>query len=541
MSRLVALLALASLALATFASFPALRGGRVYDDVALPAGPLVDELADLGRTFWLTSFDYRAAVESNPLDVSGVTYRPVSQASLILTAHLGGGMRAHHLTSLALHALTALLVGVAILRAKKPVWLALLGAGIVVAHPATIEAYAWVAGRADLVAGLCLVIVAVAIPAKLERVQPLGLVVGAVALVAGTLAKETFVLLGPIVATRGLWAHGSTRNGRIAALLVALTPAISLALMWTRIHQETVVIPDSADLLVWLRRAPRVIGDATVTWLLPYRRAMRTLAFEAYSPVGATTILGCGAFGVAFAASLSEKKFGLALVLVGNAATLIVSSHVADHFWLGFDRFLYAPLVALVVTAAESWETAPSALPRPAAFGLVVGVVVLAGIAHLSARAYSSQEAFVAALMRDRPNDPSGQFLESRRYARENDLIEALVVLEDAKPTTSPALERERAVRQFVTGHQELTSETMRRIETARPFEPMVAADALTVAIAKRHFFEIPSLAETANGRIAARRVACLALKSKRRRAAFEPEVDETGWYEQSYLITEEI
>ncbi|MGZ7246512.1 hypothetical protein ACXWO4_10675, partial [Streptococcus pyogenes] len=79
------------------------------------------------------------------------------------------------------------------------------------------------------------------------------------------LAKETFLFVGAFVAIRGVFAPGTERSRRIAALAVVLAPIAAIALASKRIHAETIVIPDVHDLTVWLRRAPRMIGDATIT------------------------------------------------------------------------------------------------------------------------------------------------------------------------------------------------------------------------------------------------------------------------------------
>lgn len=524
--RLLAAIAGAAIALSVIGSFPALSGSAVYDDEILPAGAFTDELADVGRTFWLTSLDYRRRVEAHATDVAGVTYRPTTMATLILTDHLGGSMKAHHLVSLFLHALTAFLVGAVLVRAGRPAWLAALASGVVAAHPALIEAWVWVAGRADLVAGLALATVALAIPARLERATKLGYVVGALALVVGTLAKETFVFVGPLVAMRGVFVSGAPRGGRFATIAIALLSVSVLGLAWQRIRAETMVVPEAGDVLIWLRRAPRMLGDATTTVLIPYHRAMRSVAFEMQTPVSAMTLLGSAGFGLAFAASLSEKKFGLALGLVGIAVSLIVASHVGDHFWLGFDRFLYVPVVALAILVGEAWEGAPESLARPTAIASAVVVVGLAFLAHLGAKAYASQISFETALKEERPSDPSGILLEARRLVRSGREESAARALEHAAPSTSPAIERERALRQFNSGRQELAIATLARMERTRPEDPMVAADALTVAVARRNFVDVPRYAEIARSRLAARRIGCITLATIRRSAPGEAAAD---------------
>jgi len=537
-SKFLLSLAAACVAVATFASFPALSGGAVYDDAALPRGVMVDELHDLGRTFWLTSLDYRRPIDPSVSDATGVTYRPIAEASLIATAHAGGAMRAHHLVSLGLHALTAFLVGLVLARAGRPTWLVALASGLVAAHPALIEAWVWVAGRADLVAGLAVAVVAWAFPARLERTTKASFVVGALALAAGTLAKETFLFIGPLVAIRGVFSATASRKQRLTTTgLAIVVPLAALALVMMRVRAETLVVPDFADALVWLRRAPRMLGESAIVVLVPYQRAMRSLAFDFQTPVGAVTLVGAVAYGAAIAAAISEKKVGVALVLLGSAASLIVSSHVADHFWLGFDRFLYAPVVALAITLGEAFEGAPESVSLPSRVVLGIAVIGLAGLAHLGARAFSSESAFERAMRDERPSDPSPYFLEARRLARDGRADRSLMRVDRAPSTTSPALERERAVRQMAAGERDRGLATIARIAQVRPGDPMVAADALTIAALRRRYAELPGLAETASQRISARRTGCSSLGPEVASTSSGADPDRDAWVEARTIL----
>lgn len=533
MSSRFVLLAVLAFGLASVAVFPALRGFPIYDDEFLPRGSLADSIADVGNTFGRTSLDLRRAVEPTTSGIMGVTYRPTSEATLVLTELASpGGLRLHHAVSWFLHGLTAFLVGVVLVRAGRPAWLAALATGIVAAHPALVEAWVWVAGRADLVAGLCVVAVALAIPADPKRWTRGGLVLGALALLVGTLAKETFVFIGPFVALRGALAPGAPANTRRAAAALMLVPIAALVLIGTKVAPDTRVIPDSADLVAWLRRTPRLIGEATVTVGVPMPRVMRTLSFLTSTKIPTSALVGCAAFGLALALASSRRRAPIALVLLGTAATLCVSAHVADRFWLGFDRFLYAPLVALAILVPESIEQAPIALPRPAYALLAALVVGLTVAAHLAARPYSGQALFEAALRSQRPEDPSGQLLAVRSLVEVGRSARAADRLDRTPRSSSPAVEHERAVLQVMAGEQTAGQQTIENALRVRPTDPFLAADQITISAARGIYSDIARLAELARVRPAARRSACFGLASGRPVAddsAFRTQIDDAN------------
>ncbi|HXV77321.1 MAG TPA: hypothetical protein VD788_13465, partial [Candidatus Polarisedimenticolaceae bacterium] len=94
----------------------------------------------------------------DPLDADFSTrsYRPLVSLTFALQVRAGAGARALHLADLALHALSALLVMRLIERLGVARRWAFAGAAVFAVHPVQSEAVASVVGRADLMAGACL-------------------------------------------------------------------------------------------------------------------------------------------------------------------------------------------------------------------------------------------------------------------------------------------------------------------------------------------------------------------------------------------------
>lgn len=118
---------------------PALRGEFLFDDIALPFRAVPDYAG------W-------TALEA----MKGV--RPLTSLSYWLSFHIGGGTSLpFHLMSVLLHAASALLLGFILLRVMQLLgmpprdrgWLAAIGAGMFLLHPAQTEAVAYITSHSE--------------------------------------------------------------------------------------------------------------------------------------------------------------------------------------------------------------------------------------------------------------------------------------------------------------------------------------------------------------------------------------------------------
>ncbi|HET6373277.1 MAG TPA: tetratricopeptide repeat protein, partial [Candidatus Polarisedimenticolia bacterium] len=189
-----------------------LGNAYVFDDHMLLAGsaPLIFGEAPLSSAF--TYRYWGAADEAAPNEL----YRPVTIASLALNARvLGGEPAGMHAVNLALHAINAVLAYFLIrMLFHRPV-VALLAACLFAVHPAVTEAVAPVAGRADLLAGLFLLLGACLSPLACRGKGPWSVACClAMALLAflGALSKET-VFVAPLVTAAVLGADRLRHRG----------------------------------------------------------------------------------------------------------------------------------------------------------------------------------------------------------------------------------------------------------------------------------------------------------------------------------------
>jgi len=203
-ARAVRLLVVAAAAVLPYLN--ALGAGWAFDDAGLVVGnpmatPGMSALAWFGRP-----------------SATGSLYRPLTMVTYALVDAAGGGARAQHALNVVLHAATSvavLLLGDVVLRSPR----AAVGAALVFAlHPVHTEAVANVAGRAELLAALGVVVALVAF-ARGARGPALA------AFAAGVLAKES-AFTGLVLAA--LVARWTARRGRSAAL-AALGPWVVVA------------------------------------------------------------------------------------------------------------------------------------------------------------------------------------------------------------------------------------------------------------------------------------------------------------------------
>lgn len=508
----------------------------VYLDENLAPNTTLNDVWDAQRAFTRTSMAHQQAAPGAIVDVQAVTYRPVTMATLALTQGLTNRFAAHHVVSYALHVLTALLVALAVRRSGRPDWLAFAAAALVMAHPAMVEAWVWVSGRADLLGGLCLALLALTVPAKLGEKPWVRLVLGSAIVFVGALSKEAFMVIAPAVFLRGAFEKGVSGRVRLGMLVAVALPIAAAWSIRTSIVRDTTAIPiDLADVRAWLMRAPRLVSEASATLVLPWHRPMRTLALELLTSIGVTAGIGAAALGLSVASATVDRRWGLLLVLLASAVSVIPAAHVADTFWLGFDRFLYMPLVAIVIVFAESWESAPAPSVQVHTVALLLAGL-LAAVSNLQATDYQSTKTLTAAISTARPNDPSGSILRASRQIQETYFEEGAHTLEIAPSTNVPAFEGRRATLYVQARRANIAVTIIDALIEDRPRDAYAAKDAIAIALMRSRWADLPGYARVAVQRRGARALSCIGLGGYSSRMKNAP-VGDRRYYERARRI----
>lgn len=468
-------------------SWPAWSGGWVYDDWLMRGNDTMDGAEDLAAAFSRTSSDYFHVGADREL--SGATYRPLSMLSLIAVQAVSqDAPLAHHLISLALH-LGCLLLLWSTLRARTGSTLALALTLVAGLHPAAIEAYGWINGRSDVLAGLGLVLLAWcsrgAAPGARTRV--LAAVAGAAAL----LSKETALpaVLGLLVAellpARGLPTRSLLRErwAPVAAGALGIAGAVGLRALsvgLTTAGAGTLALERGLALGV-----ARVAAKSLVSLVVPLPRTMVTLAWELSRPWSWTEMVLLALAGAVLVALLVRRRFHSVALLLAALACLVPAIAVRHAFWHGFDRYLYMPTLLGCLAAAQAGLPSLESWPARTR-GMALGALALAlGVAaSLTAGSYASQADHLTIRLEQQPEDPSGYLMGARwlwNADRREDAEQLLARMPDRD--LPPPIASELATLLNDMGRREEALEVVGRMEARYPDDPWVLFDVVSVRL----------------------------------------------------------
>ena len=391
------------------AAFPAWTGSWVYDDWPMQSSEKMDDVGDLLAVFERTSQDY-----VNGGLAGGVTYRPLSAASLIAVEVTTDGPLLHHLVSLLLHLVCVVLLFLVASPLSGP-RVALAIAMVFGLHPLGIEAYGWINGRSDGLAALGVMLTAFGLFNGRTLASRLGF--GVVGCVIGALAKEpalaslTGVVCGAFLSSREAFRHGTRYRAEVLVPGLACGGVMFASLLLRAAvagvsHSAASVFeaPDTATAMV------RLFGVALRSLVLPSPRTMRNLGYELAQPLGVLELaLLLGALTTV--GLLAYQRQFRALTLVAFGWVSLVPCVVVRHaFWSGLDRYLYLPLLLTCLalgTASEArdWQVVQAKVARIAT--LAVGAALLL-TTWITADTYGDQTKHMLAMMEMRPNDSTG-------------------------------------------------------------------------------------------------------------------------------------
>lgn len=486
---------------------PVLGGGPVYDDALMVRNPAMASVGELRHVFTRTSVDYLREGGADPNASQGATYRPVTMATLIATTAFGRGMLPHHVVSACLHALAAVLLGFALRRRGAPEWLATGLAAVFASHPVLAEAWIWVNGRSDLVAGVLLAWLALILARPKGAVWALHV---ALVVAFGSLAKEPFV-----VAAGALLLADALRRSRSDRTWLAAGGASGIALA---VVARTAVVGTAArpasDVASWLARTPRLLALAGESLAVPAARPMRLLAYELSRPASVVGVVALLALGVFVAFELRARRFEGPLLLAGAAACMVPTAHVADLFWLGFDRYLYMPAILVLLALAGLLANLPERhAPRAR---MLVGIVAVASAlaTTLTATYYVSDRALGTAMVDDRPDDPTGMLYLAGDLLAQGRRDAAAQAIDLAPVSRVPAIEHQRASRWLDLQRQDRARAVILAALADNPRDPFLASDALGLAVAEQRFDDVVALSRVARTREGARQSACDAVRA---------------------------
>jgi protein O-mannosyl-transferase len=191
-----------------------LTGGFVFDDhTVVPTDPRL-----LFSWGWLA-----------PPSITGSLYRPVTMLSYAIDAASSPGPSGYHATNVFLHVLASLAAFALASRLLARPWLAAVAATLFAVHPVHTEAVANLAGRAELLAGLfVLVALWAALRASEDDADRRWLALVFVAALFGVGSKESALVLPLLTVVLCAWHRRRLDAGGLIAAAVVSVPCILL-------------------------------------------------------------------------------------------------------------------------------------------------------------------------------------------------------------------------------------------------------------------------------------------------------------------------
>ncbi len=484
-AALVALVALTALAFAN-----SLGGAFVYDDVKQIVGNhLIQEPGLLGEALTSDVWAFKGQREESWSNY----WRPTFILWLAGNERLFGVESAvgWHASLILLHALVCCPVFVLLRRLRVSFWPALLATAVFAVHPVHVESVAWISGVPDpLMSFFFLGSLLLAVP-KHGRPSALAVVgsLGLFALAMG--AKEVAVVL-PVVLFLLCWqgtAIGPFRRTARQAAMETLpywgVMALFLLTRWAVLGQTQIETPWHRSLWEAMLTVPSLVmfylrQCVFPLWLgpsYPLRAvSLQTLTWAAFwGPLLLLIALG----GVWVWACRRRKgvAFGGLLFALPLLPALNINAYIEEQ--LVHDRYLYLPLLGLLLVAISLWPRPRSPLvdrsPRPLwLWAASLGLLLLLGLQTVSYnRAWSSD---LRLWQWGVESDPTSAFNKSQLgYAlmEEGRRAEALTAFDQAleiTPVTAALLARAEIARD--SGRLRDAEEDLRLVLKGQPDNP---------------------------------------------------------------------
>jgi tetratricopeptide (TPR) repeat protein len=300
----------------------------------------------------------------------------------------------HHLTSVLLHALNALLLFAALLRLTGAPWRSLFVAALFGLHPLHVESVAWISERKDVLSTTFWMLVLWAYAERMQRTRsrnagaPAYYALALVLFALGLMCKPMLVTLPCVLLLLDFWPlgrfTGTTARSRWLAVaekvpFVLLSAAASAVTLFAQRHGGTVA---SMGEFPWRVRAANALISCCVYLgkaFVPIRLAVFYPFTGEAPPAWETLAAGALLAAISFAALAFARSRPYVLVgwlwFLGTLVPVIGLVQVGGQALA--DRYTYVPLIGLFIAAtwaaadlAQRWNAGARALCGAAAAAL---------------------------------------------------------------------------------------------------------------------------------------------------------------------------
>jgi tetratricopeptide (TPR) repeat protein len=370
--------------------------------------------------FEFTTWDDPAYVTRNPYVQAGLTrqglawvlthehsghWHPLTGLSHMLDCQLYGlNPAGHHLTSVLLHAVNALVLFAVLVLATEALWPSAFVAALFAVHPMHVESVAWVSARKDVLSTFFAFLALGAYTAYARRGGRRRYLLTAGLLALGLLAKPMLVTLPLVFLLWDYWPLGRLGSREdLRALIVEKLPLFALALAST---VPTVLAARAGGALASNNQLPfhLRLANATVSYVrylgkLVWPRDLAalyphpTLAWG--TPLETWQIAGAGAVLVAISTLvwITRRPYAVMGWLWYLGTLLPVIGLVQAGEQAMADRYAYIPAIGLYIAVAwGAAELTRAARLRPELARTALATVAVVILVTLGARAWSQAQ-----------------------------------------------------------------------------------------------------------------------------------------------------
>jgi tetratricopeptide (TPR) repeat protein len=379
----------------------------LWDDTEVTAGASASPLLAVSRGFWQGATRF---LGHDPY------YRPAVNLTYALEK-LGTGPRAwrFHAGNIGLHALAAALFCLLVWELTRSRWTALIAGLAFGTHPLLADSVAYVAGRADILCSVGLLIALLGLVRHQERPDARAITLAVAGFALAVASKETgaaFIIVAPL----WLWAARTGRAFRprdwlLAACLVAVL-ALYAAARLAVLHQLLPALPSVGftDRLAFGLQSANEFGRLLGMFLLPVSGRI-FLWPDAPARFGLPLLLTAAYLALPLLIRRRGLPAPAGLAWLWAAAFLLPFAAVDRFGPLG--RMLYIPaagLLLLLVLACRTLVRRRPGSARPLAV-LALGVcLAFAPLAVARARVWQDPFALFTRLTTEAPANPAGWF-----------------------------------------------------------------------------------------------------------------------------------
>ena len=452
-------------------------------------------VAAIAAIYWQTlghsflRFDDHAYIAANPHVRGGLTpagalwaltarqasnWHPLAWISHMADCSLYGMWPGgHHLTSVVLHAVNALLV-MAVMRSfgETPA-VAAVAASLFAVHPLRVESVAWVAERKDLLCGtfFLLAVWAHAATGRGRLRRGIGLAAGAAAMALGAVSKGMIVTLPCVLLLLDWWPLRRTAGSPggpagppagVPQLVLEKLPlfAISAAASWMTIWSQERAIASLGDVPLRLRLAGAVINVADYVGMF---FAPASLAgFYPWDPARITPFRTAASLAIvaavtAIAVAVRDRQPRLLVGWLWFLGMLVPVSGVVQVGRANLaDRFTYLPQIGLAWAVAglafDAWRSVATGIEDPLrrrrfqAMGVSVAagsLATLAAISWFQATHWRDTESFWRRSLACSPRNATGHLnlaVELRDGSRLGEALVHLAAAHEIEPNAADIL-----------------------------------------------------------------------------------------------------